>query len=201
MTDDEEYNPYRKSIIERNGKYYSTCGPGCFSKETLDFSVLRRNRRTREPEMQVPGSAEMRQGKLDLIEANSRLHEGRFYNDVVLRDSDGTHVTVKGLVDSGSQVSLIDRDLVRELGIQEDDGDTIEVRDLSGDSVRASACQIDVHYRGHEGPVKFYLMRHLKVRISARVLIGANMIKLDPMLVVALMRDEVDKKPWKSSSG
>ncbi len=58
-----------------------------------------------------------------------------------------------------------------------------------------------MEYRSYSGPCRFYIIKNLKEKVGASVLIGVNLIKKVPILLAALLSDNTKiLKPFKNYS-
>jgi len=113
-----------------------------------------------------------------LRKINSRLESSpnKIVDDITLTSKDNKQVTVKSTLDTGSEVCLIDADLLLKLGLSSDSKNRIVIKDLNKKQVAADRCSIYTRFEEIQGMVDFYVFEGLIDAVGTPVLVGMDLI-------------------------
>ncbi len=105
--------------------------------------------------------------------------DGKIIEELVISSDKVAKYETTSLLDTGSQVSLIDDKLVNILKAKDsiNCGRSIRIRDLSGDPTQACCLSIPIKYRNVDEHVDFFVINRLEQKIGAPILIGSDIVK------------------------
>ncbi len=107
----------------------------------------------------------------------ARVENSKYFDPITLFTQDYPKgLVILGLVDSGSQISLISEQLFKRLKLNEDCSDKIYISDLSQSKTESCPIICDINYRGIKWPCKFYIVDKLKDVVKSHILIGWDII-------------------------
>ncbi|MGQ4876753.1 MAG: retropepsin-like aspartic protease, partial [Promethearchaeia archaeon] len=117
---------------------------------------------------------------LSLLAERWKNNNNKIFEELELGSKKIARYKTIGLLDTGSQVSLIDPELIRILKANDqiEHNNYIKVRDLTGDSTNALSIKLKLKFRNINGDNwNFFIIPNLERRIGAPVLIGLDIIK------------------------
>ncbi len=105
--------------------------------------------------------------------------EGKIIENISVSTNKVAKYDTMSLLDTASQVSLIDDNLVNLLKAEDqvNCNESLRIKDLSGDLTNACLIRICIKYRNVNEPCDFFVVSNLKNRVGAPLLIGSDIIK------------------------